>query len=196
MKELEIELSNIPNDKYKKFFARFEEIKTLPVEQWKVVHLLAYFCQKYRQTYQTEYTWKFNHQSPSKCFEVWQISSLSSKLSSNPVILKEYIDWAFETLIPKAKRKLTSISFMTKDEVVNPYKMLLLSGKNPRQANITRTTLLPETFVAIIRNNGFNAATYGDLAFLSQMYQDERWLQMFQQLTSSGFNQQLLIEIV
>ena len=85
---------------------------------------------------------------------------------------------------------------MTKDEVVNPYKMLLLSGKNPRQANITRTTLLPETFVAIISNNGFNAATYGDLAFLSQMYQDERLLQMFQQLESSGFNQQSLKEIV
>ena len=45
------ELTPIPNDKYKKFFAKFEEIETLDVSQWKVAHILGYFCKKYKETY-------------------------------------------------------------------------------------------------------------------------------------------------
>jgi hypothetical protein len=192
----ELELTTIPNDKYKKFFARFVEIETLPIEQWKAIHILAYFIKKYQQAYQTNYTWKFNHQSPSKCFEVWQINTLSSKLSSNPTILKEYIDWAFETLVPKAKRKLTSISFMTKDEAVNPYKMLLLSGKNPRHSQITRSTILPANYQAIINKHNLTANTYSDLSFLNQMEQTPTMILMFEELKMIGFDQKILAEII
>src|SRR5574338_1540721 len=120
------ELSNVPNDKYRKFFDKFAEIETLEVEQWKAAHLLGYFCKKYKETYNADYTWKFNNPSTTKCFEVWQMNTLAARLSANLQILKDYIDWAYKNLVPRAKRRLTSISFMTKDEIVIGYKMNVL----------------------------------------------------------------------
>lgn len=78
------ELTTIPNDKYAKFFAKFAETKTLDISQWRLAHLLGYFCQKYEETYQVPYSWKFNNPSPTKCFEVWQMNTLVAKLSANP----------------------------------------------------------------------------------------------------------------
>ena len=87
------ELSPAPNEKYEKFFAKFAETETLEVAEWKTPHLLGYFCQKWKSVYSTDYHWKFNNPNPNKCFEVWQMNTLVAKLSQNPQILKDYIDW-------------------------------------------------------------------------------------------------------
>lgn len=163
------ELTAVPNEKYAKFFAKFAELDILPIEQWKVAHLLGYFCRKYRQTYNVEYPWKFNNPNPNKCFEVWQMNTLVAKLSANPKILRDYIDWAFQTLVPKAKRRLTSISFMTKEDTVIPYKMNVLLGSK-KDLNVDRSTPLPGKYLEALTSNGCaGVATYGDLAFVSQM---------------------------
>lgn len=163
------ELTNIPNEKYRKFFAKFSEIETLDVEQWKIAHVLGYFCKKYKETYKVDYPWKFNNESPTKCFEVWQANTLSAKLSANPKILKEYIDWVYLTKVVQAKRRLTSISFMTHDAIVNDYKFnILLAGK--KDLNVDRSTLLPSNYqIALEGAVGVNIRTYGDLAFVVQM---------------------------
>lgn len=161
----DFELKKIPNVKYQKFFDRFKEIETLDVTQWKSVHLLAYFCSKYKVQYGVDYSWKFNHESPSKCFEVWQLNSLTSKLSTNPVIVKEYIDWSFENIVPKAKRRLTSISFLNKDEVLNPYKVNLMNG-----TNIDRNSKFPENYKNMFNElSSIKINTYGDLGFILLM---------------------------
>lgn len=186
----------VPNEKYQKFFDKFAEIDILPVEQWKLAHLLGYFCNKYQQTYQIDYPWKFNHQNPNKCFEVWQMNTLVAKLSANPKILKDYIDWAFDNLVPQAKRRLTSISFMTKDEVVNPYKMnVLLGGK--KNLNIDRSTILPAGYVKVLEQHGYRLSSYGDLCFLSQM--DPMPSEMgiaLQELLAAGLDLEILKRIV
>lgn len=167
-KQNEGELTPIPNEKYEKFFAKFAEVETLEVSQWKVAHLLGYFCQKWKAAYSTDYHWKFNNQNPNKCFEVWQMNTLVAKLSANPQILKDYIDWVFVNIVPK-KSKLRSISFMTNDEVVIPYKMnVLLSGK--RNLNVDRSTPLPNNYRQVLnRVANISIATYGELAFVAQM---------------------------
>jgi hypothetical protein len=167
------ELTTVPNEKYKKFFDKFAEIETLDIANWKAAHLLGYFCKKYKEAYGVDYQWKFNHQSPAKCFEVWQFNTLCAKLSANPKILKEYMDWAFKTLVPKAKRRLTSISFLTREDVVIPYKMnVLLAGK--KDLHVDRSTPLPAKYREIVNKwifstSGRTIETYGDLAFVSQM---------------------------
>lgn len=132
-KEKEIsggELTDLPNEKYKQFFDKFIEIETLKIEEWKPVHLIGYFCKKYEEQYEIRYQFKFNSPSPTKCFEVFQIKKLAMLLSSNPTILRDYIDWVYLNKVVKAKRRLTSISFMTNDGIVNEYKFnVLLSGK-------------------------------------------------------------------
>lgn len=190
-------LTNIPNKKYEVYFQKFKEIETLDITQWRVVHLLAYFVKKYQEVYKTNYSFKFNTPSPSKCFEVWQINVLSSKLSSNPKILREYIDWAFENIVPQAKRKLTSISFMTKEEPLNYYKMnILFAGQNG--STIGRATALPITYQEIIKEStNFTIQTYGELAFLSQMEpQSDNMTLALQKLTENGFDPEILKRII
>lgn len=189
------ELSPIPNDKYKKFFEKFAEIETLEVEQWKAAHLLGYFCKKYKETYNEDYTWKFNNPTPTKCFEVWQLNTLVARLSANPKILKEYIDWAYQNLVPKAKRRFTSISFITKDDIVISYKMnVLLAGK--KNLNVDRSTLLPDKYKVVFQEIGVSVGNYGDLAFLAQMAPTSEMVAAFEKLVELGFDMEILGRIV
>jgi hypothetical protein len=190
------ELSTIPNDKYKKFFAKFNEIDTLDVKDWKVAHLLGYFCKKYKEAYDVEYSWKFNNPSPTKCFEVWQANTLAAKLSANPKILRDYIDWVFEKHVVKAKRRLTSISFMTHDNVVIDYKMNVLLA-NKKDLHIDRSTALPKDYQAVFGQAGTVIHTYGELAFVSQMDpMPEALGAAFNKIQEMGFDPEILRRIV
>lgn len=188
------ELTDYPNEKYKQFFDKFPEIKTLDVAQWKPVHVLAYFCKKYQDQYQTKYQFKFNSPSPPKCFEVFQVKRLAMLLSSNPTILKGYIDWIYENKVVKAKRRLTSISFMTNEGVVQDYKMnVLLAGK--QNLSVDRSTPLPTKYREPFLSLG-GVSTYGDLAFVSQMEQTEAIKIALAQLQELGFDMEILGRIV
>jgi hypothetical protein len=191
------ELTAIPNDKYRKFFDKFAEIETLDVSQWKVAHLLGFFCKKYKETYGIDYSWKFNNQSPSKSFEVWQMNTLAAKLSANPKILRDYINWAYQNIVPKAKRRLTSISFLTKDEVVNDYKLnVLLAGQ--RNSNVDRSASLPTIYQDILQQTaGITISTYGDLAFISQAEPLlDNIILALDQMVEAGFDREVLKRIV
>lgn len=191
------ELNPIPNDKYKKFFEKFGEIETLDVSQWKVAHILGYFCKKYKETYGLDYSWKFNNQSPTKCFEVWQANTLAAKLSANPKILRDYIDWVFTNYVPKTKARFRSVSFITKDETVQDYKMnVLLAGQKNLQ--VDRSTSLPSNYSDIMREIGnVNVNTYGDLAFLAHMDpMPDNIAQALEKLAEFGLDQNVLKRIV
>lgn len=189
-------LQDYPNEKYKQFFDKFKEIDIINVSDWKPVHVLSYFCKKYKEQYNINYKFKFNNPAPSKCFEVFQIKKLAMLLSSNPTILKNYIDWIFLNKVVKAKRRLTSISFMTNDGVVNEYKVnVLLSGDCNN--NISRTTPLPENYKLIFQNIGTIINTYGELAFMSQITPlPQEMLLALTKIEELGFDKQLLDRIV
>jgi hypothetical protein len=200
--KLDAELSTVPNDKYQKFFGKFDEIETLSVAEWRVPHLLGYFCKKWKAAYQTDYHWKFNNQNPNKCFEVWQMNTLVAKLSAKPQILKDYIDWVFDNVVPK-KSKLRSISFMTDDRIVIPYKMNVLLG-DKKDLHIDRSTPLPSKYRDVIEHGlGQHVETYGDLAFLHNMYFSDPqsnacvvWMGIVHTLESVGFDTSIIGRIV
>lgn len=193
---VEEKLSDLPNEKYVKFFATFNEINVLEVSQWKAVHLIGYFSKKYYETYNTQYQFKFNTPSPSKCFEVFQIKRLAMVLSSNPQILKDYIDWLFLNKVVKAKRRLTSIAFMTAEGVVNEYKVnILLNNKN--SSKIDRSTPLPEKYKNVFIEAGSNLNTYGELAFILQMSPLPNELEIaLDKIQQIGFDKEILSKIV
>lgn len=191
---LDINLNGAPNDNYIKFFKKFEDAKSLEPKQWNATHVLGYFIDKYENHYKSKYKFKFNTSAPSKCFEVFQIKKLSSILSSDPIILKEYIDWVFDAKVIKARRKLTSISFMTSEGVVGEYKMnYFLSDKK----KIDRSTPLPENIKAVFKEIGFNLSNYGELSFLSQMTDmPESLIMAFKAIEFNGINKEFLGKIV
>jgi hypothetical protein len=191
------ELTTIPNLKYQKFFDKFAEIETLDVSQWKIAHLLGYFCKKYKETYDMDYAWKFNNPSPTKCFEVWQANTLSAKLSRNPKILRDYIDWVYQTYVPRTKARFRSISFITKDETVNDYKMnVLLAGQ--RSLHVDRSTPLPANYADVLKEvASLNLNTYGELAFVFQMDpMPDNVAQAMVKLIDIGFDKEVLKRIV
>lgn len=190
------ELTTIPNSKYQKFFDKFKEIETLDVAQWKTAHILAHFCKRYKETYNMDYAWKFNNPSPTKCFEVWQANTLCAKLSQNPKILRDYIDWVYQTYVPRTKARFRSISFITKDETVNDYKMnVLLAGQ--KNLHVDRSTKLPANYADVLQQAGLNLSTYGDLAFVSQMDPvPNNVVQAMEKLIDIGFDREVLKRIV
>ncbi len=190
-------ISTIPNEKYQKFFDKFKEIDTLDVAEWRIPHLLGYFCKKYKEHLGSDYSWKFNNPSPAKCFEVWQANTLAAKLSANPQILRDYIDWAFENLVKDKKYRPRSISFITREEVIIPYKMnVLLAGQ--KNLNVDRSTQLPATYRDVLKTIGStNVDTYGELAFISQMDPMPDNLKLaLSKLTEMGFDLKVLKRIV
>lgn len=195
-KEIEGQLNSIPNEKYAKFFSLFSDIDTLEVEKWNIAHLLGYFCKKYKSTYNEDYHWKFNNENPKKCFEVWQMNTLVARISKNPKILKEYIDWAYENLVPKAKRRFTSISFITKEDVVINYKTKFLFA-DKKDLHVSRSTALPTEYRSIFTLIGVNIPTYGDLAFIDQMTDKSAELQTaFDKIVEIGFDLDVLKRVI
>jgi hypothetical protein len=197
-------LSDVPNKKWQEFFGKFSEIETLPVEQWKVPQVLGYFTKKYQEVFGKPYQFKFNTPLPLKSFEVWQVKSLSGKLSSKPQILKNYIDWFYQE-INKNKKRFTSISAITKDEYVNTYKWSVLTSDR-QIATVDRSAPLPELYQKIFAETDFALTnTYGDLSFLYRAYQscnvfeNETFIQMekmFNKLIELGFDISILERIV
>jgi ABC-type antimicrobial peptide transport system permease subunit len=116
-------------------------------------------------------------------------------LSSNPSILKEYIDWVYLTKVVQAKRRLTSISFMTHEGLTQDYKMnILLKGK--KNLSIDRSTPLPDKYVQVFQEIGVAMQNYGDLAFLFQMEQPPEMQEAFAQITDLGFDSEIIKRIV
>lgn len=190
------ELTDYPNDKYKKFFENFAEIDTLDVAAWKPVHVLAYFCKKYKETYGVGYKFKFNSPLPTKCFEVFQIKKLAMNLTANPTLLRDYIDWIYQTKVIAAKRRLTSISFMVHDGLVQEYKTnVLLAGK--QNLTVDRSTPLPEKFKTVFKEAGTSINTYGELAFVSQMNPlSSELTAAMTRIQEIGFDKEVLSRIV
>lgn len=162
----EISLNQYPSVHYKKFFDRFPEINSLKLDDWEGVHVIAYFCKKYKDYYNLDYTFKFNSTAPGKSYEVFQFRKLASMLSNSPNILKDYIDWFFETKIIARKRRITSMAFLTEANIVNEYKFKkMLLGK---QTTIDRSTVIPPVYTVVIQKLGFAFKNYGELSFVKR----------------------------
>lgn len=189
-------LGGPPNKKYEQFFAKFSEIDTLKLEEWKTVHVLAYFCKKYEEHYKTKYQFKYNSPNPSNCFEVFQTKRLAQQISANPKILKEYIDWVYKTRVLEAKRKLTSISFLTVEGLVIEYKTKFLFA-DKKDLHVSRSTALPPEYRDAFTKIGINVQTYGDLAFIYQMTDKSIELQAtFDDIVTMGFDLEVLRRVV
>ena len=189
-------LSSAPNVAYEKFFAKFKEIENLPVEEWKTTHIIAYFCKIYKSIYNTDYKFKFNSTAPSKSYEVFIIKKISQIISSDPKILKEYIDWVFNERLKSARRKLTSIAFMSADDLMCYYKTNVYKPNIP--VVIDRTTKLPECYLEELAICNIPIVTYGDLilAVKNMKSMPNEFIQAYNELKKLGLNLDELSNII
>lgn len=189
--------SDFPSIYWERFFGKFKEIDTLQVSEWKVVHLLGYFCSLYEKQYGVSYTFKFNSSAPTKSYEVFRLHSLMHMISSDPVIIKDYFDWFFETKIIPRNRKITSLALIVETNSANEYKFKRLAMD--KNQTIGRTTLLPPQYASIASLLNIDCKTYGDLAFilkLSKSDDDRQYLQLLSQLELAGLDLKVLDKVI
>lgn len=191
-----IPLSSAPSIFYEKFFNRFKEIESKPVPEWDATLIIAYFCKLYKEYYNVDYTFKLNA-TPSKSYEVYNIKKLSSMLSSDPLILKDYIDWFFQDKIRSKKKRITSMAFVTDATTVNDFKFkFLLLGKSKP---VDRSVEIPATYKESMQKHGINLKTYGELSFLKRVVDagngSEEHKKMFEDLKLLGMDLSVLEKV-
>ena len=191
MNQESISLNEYPSVHWKKFFQLANKTDTIPVEEWNTTNLIGYFCKKYKDYYNLDYTFKFNSTAPTKSYEVFNFRKLSSMLSSEPNILKDYIDWFFQNKIVARKRRITSMAYLTDAITVNEYKFKkLLISKN---ISIDRSTTLPPNYIEVITGFGQHISNYGELAFIKRCMDngnatDPKFKEMMDALRKAGLD--------
>lgn len=185
----EIKLTEQVSEHYRKFFNKFNEINTLPITDWNNTHLLAYLCKQYESHYGVKYSFKFNNPAPSKSYEVFQMKKMANMLSSQPQILKDYIDWVFKNKIIEKKKRVTSLAYFTHQDIINDYKFKYLLKLNAAPA---RSDTLPDNVIFICSRHGLDIKTYAELAFAKKMHNKQS---LFEELKSANFQVDVLDRI-
>jgi hypothetical protein len=183
-------LGNAVSIHYEKFFAKFGEIDTVNVAEWRIVHLLGYLCKRYEEHYGVKYSFKFNNPAPSKSYETYQIQKLSNMLSSDPTILKDYLDWVFKHKIIEKKKRITALGYFTHQDIVNEYKFKFLLNK--KNQTIARSDSLPSNIAELCSKHGFDIKTYAELAFIKKMPDQDS---LFDELRAADFKVEILDKI-
>jgi len=148
---------------YEKFFSKIKEFKNTPINEWKSNHLIGYYCEKYKDSYKINYNFKYD-KIPSQCHELKMIGILKQKISEDPQIIKDYIDYYFENRVKKSKKRLQISSIIT-DFLVDEFKKIYQINQST-EVKITRSTQLPNKILGIMLKNKVPVKTYGDLVFL------------------------------
>jgi len=179
-----------PNLHWKKFENRLRTYSKVPLEDWKETEVLAYILDRYEKEYEINFTLSYSG-PPTKCGEMYCTRRMIATLGTeDPTILKEYIDWVYDDVIKVQKLQLESLAFFFTASLCRKFKTVY------RQRNkITKDTKLKDEFVSIVTDNGFDAETYGDLAFMkmavdtdSERDDAEQITMLLDQLKQNGLN--------
>lgn len=183
----------LPNAYWRKFKERLNLYIETPIEQWKEEHFLGYILNKYKEQMDAEYPLSYSG-PPTKSKEIYCIRRMILGLGTeNPVIIKAYIDWVFETKIQQ-KVIVSSIAFFFTTDFILKFKQF------QRQKNkVTRVTQLPDNYKCLAESLEIEINTYGDLAFakvaIENNPQNELYTpyqHLFAELVKLGFNEKLL----
>lgn len=149
-----------PSKHWENFFNKFKEIETLKVSQWKDVHIISYICKLFKEKFDRDFVVTIKGTAPSKSPDMFVIKQIYLSLNTtNPKIIKDYIDWCFENKINSPFRKL---GFFLTSGFVNEFNNSTFLKKN----SISRSTEMPKEYLDICSQFEIDINTFGDLAFV------------------------------
>lgn len=172
---------------WKRFFLKFSEIETLPIYNWKPVHLIAHFCFRYYQHFGKQFSFSIKN-APGKSPEMFLIKKLFQVLGTiSPKLVKKYIDWVFDTKIIPNNRQIRSLGFFANSAFCNEFKAQLAESNK-----IYRYTPLPMKYKEVVDSLKIPASTFGDLSFAKKILDDkvvgfEQYEALFTELYKIGF---------
>lgn len=194
--EISLNPTSLLTKPWQKFLARFNEIDTIKISQWKEIHILAYIYKRYEQTYKRKYSITIKN-APSKCPDMFMTKSIISSLNtSNMNIVKSYIDWVFDKKIIPQKKVIRTLGFFTTYGFYNEF----LAHKKESEI-IKRSTELPLNYKELANSLDVEAQTYGDLGFIKlttdRIGNDltNKHVQFMANLEAMGFDLKILEEL-
>lgn len=133
--------------------------------------LLGYFCARYKDYYQIDYTLSLNEKGLFRGPEINVLRRVYSMLNSDPWIVKDYIDYVFQVKIHKRKKRVTSLSFLAVVDIIQEFKFAVKQSEK-----VDRSTKLPEKMVAWVNQHApevldfVSLSDFGDLKLLLTHY--------------------------
>lgn len=155
------EVNELLSKPWQKFLAKFKDIETLAVSEWKEAQLLGYFCKRYETCFDQKFALSFRG-APSKCNEIYMIKKTMAMLNStDATVIHDYVDWIFDCKIIPGKIKIRSIGFLTTPGFGNEFNTY-----RTKKARVSKSTQLPIKYQQCADELNLPVATYGDLAFI------------------------------
>lgn len=180
-----------PNVPWNKFQKRLSVYNLASIQDWKPEHFLGHILKRYIDVYGINYSLSYSG-PPSKCSEIYCIKRMMSFLGGenpDPLMVKEYIDWTYDSIIIPKKMQVESLALFFSSKLIREFK-----SKYKKSKKITRSTTIPPQYQDFIHGLGYDdISTYGDLAFIkmaldqSQDYNQD-YRNLFIELTSRGFD--------
>ena len=194
-------LNDILSKPWQTFLERFKEIETLPIKEWKELHLLAYFCKRYKKYYGKTFALSFKS-APSKSTEIVLIKKMRLNLSSYDLnINKAYLDWLFDIKIPDTNLHIRSLGIVQKPEMINEFNIYYA-----KQNKVVKSTSVPDEYKEIANKLNIPISNYGDLAFAHMAINKKSdfidhgglkpYVELFDKLKEIGFEPSILKEFV
>lgn len=179
-----------PNAYWRRFEERLENFESIQISDWKEEEILGYLLKRFRDHYGINFSLSYTG-PPSKCPEMYCIRRTMKTIGTQKGwIMKDYIDWVFDTIIIPQRAKIESLGYFFTQKICNRFK----ASFQERQ-KVTRSTVLPPDYVSIAQESEMFLQTYGDLAFAKMAIDNDPSREdaqsiraLFAQLESMGFN--------
>lgn len=186
-----------PNAYWRRFKERLDSYSEVEVSDWKEEHFLAHTLQRYKDYMGIEFSLSYSG-PPTKCKEIYCIRRVVLALGTeDPVVIKQYIDWVFDTVIIPTKAVFYSIAYFFTTSFILKFK-----AERRRQSRITRTSELPSEVKNIATDLEIDIKTYGDLAFARVAINNdpeneelEIYSRLFVMLKDIGFDEKVLTSL-
>lgn len=150
---------------WKKFFLKMKDIEIEPFKSkvflWKPEHILGYICKRFKQLYGKEFAITIKN-APSKCPDMFFVKRMIQSLNTtNMVIVKEYVDWMYDTKIIPENKKIRTLAYFMTAGFCNEFHFARAENEI-----IKRSSTIPKPFKDLAESLNISASTYGDLAFI------------------------------
>lgn len=188
MPKSKINDDSLLSSSYLRFFQRFGELDSIPLDKWTVTHTIIYIVKKYEEKFKMKFVLTYTEplsNSPEYRLTVRLWNMLEAKRGDGKIV-KDYIDFFYDNY--KSKKQFFSIGALAKEKNISIFKLHEEKVNKPN-----RNTPLPDKFVSIVSkfDETKYIKTYGDLAFLKEAMAEndnigENLRTMFRMLKDNG----------
>lgn len=184
----------LPNAYWRRFKDRLDNYSNIEIVDWKEDQFLGHILKRYKDCMGVDFGLSYSG-PPTKCKEIYCVRRMILTLGTeDPVKIKDYIDWIYDTIIIPQKVTISSIAYFFTTNFILKFK------QDSRKKNrITRVTILPENYKNIVLELDLDVNTYGDLAFAKIAMDNDPgneaydvYGELFGKLKNVGFDESVL----